>query len=117
MTMVNFRPKFIVGCIKRSSPGAADVAMLSAGDKRFVLDRRRQVLDPSRAMVVPAVRHRAIDPGAAHGAEERASLAPVPFHECGPRRRRAASGFPELALPSPANGPVPRSTGRPIRKT
>ena len=33
MTMVNFRPKFIGGCIKRSSPGAADVAMLSAGDK------------------------------------------------------------------------------------
>ena len=33
MTMVNFRPKFIVGCIKRGSPGAADVTMPSAGDK------------------------------------------------------------------------------------
>jgi hypothetical protein len=33
MTMVNFRPKFIGRCITRGSPGAADVAMLSAGDK------------------------------------------------------------------------------------
>src|SRR4030081_304719 len=33
MTMVNFRHKFIGGCIKRSSPGAPAGAMLSAGDK------------------------------------------------------------------------------------
>src|SRR4030081_1110000 len=100
MTMVNFRPKFIGGCIKRSSLGGRHA--LGRG-QRFVLDRRRQVLGASRAMAVPAVRHRAMDLGAANGAEDRLFLAPVRFHEYGPRRRRAASGFPELALPSPAN--------------
>jgi len=34
-----------------------------------------------------------------------------------PRRRRAPQESQELALPSPARGSVPRSTGRPIRKT
>ncbi len=33
MTMVNFRPKFIAGCKGAVRPGAADVAVLSAGDK------------------------------------------------------------------------------------
>jgi hypothetical protein len=33
MTMVNFRPKFIGGCIKVQFAGAADVAVLSTGDK------------------------------------------------------------------------------------
>ena len=46
MTMVNFHPNFVGGCIKRSSlAGAADVAMLSAGEAPDVVAADQRDLD------------------------------------------------------------------------
>lgn len=122
MTMVNFRPNFIAvdrrpevlwtpmvltgliaARINLSRRGAADVAELSAGDKVRAGPASDGILDAGRARAVPAVRHRAMDPGVANGAEDRPFVAPTRFHGRGRHRRHAAPGSPEPALPSPAS--------------